>query len=197
VVSIENRQAPELFTQFPPGALRATSGPRLLNPTFMPTLRSPAMPATPTQFAGESTGPPSLPADTTITTPLATTSLMTVCSAIVQEPEPPRLMLMTSAGCVLSGTPLTCRPAPQRIPSRISESRPPHLPSARTGRIRACQVIPLMPVELLAIAPRIPAVRVPCQELFSTVQPWNVVVWVSAVVTQSPGSEASASLPSP
>ncbi len=92
---------------------------------------------------------------------------------------------------------MTCSPAAQRIASMMSESKPPHLPRARTGRIIPFQVIPVTPTALLAIAPRMPATRVPCQELFSTVQPLNRVVCVSCVVTQSPGSEASASLPSP
>jgi len=50
---------------------------------------------------------------------------------------------------------------------------------------------------LLLIAPRIPAVRVPCQVLLVTVQPENCVVFASAAVTQSPGSEASESRPPP
>src|SRR3984893_15222973 len=97
-VSMENRQAPDALTQFPAGDDNATSGPRLLNPTLVPTCRMPATPATPTQLAGESTGPPSLPAEITTVTPAATTSLMTVCSADVQAPVPPRLMLMIWAG---------------------------------------------------------------------------------------------------
>src|SRR5882757_6860658 len=196
-VSIENRQALEAFTQLPAGAASAASGPRLLNPTLVPIWRIPAIPATPAQLAGESTGQPSLPAEITTVTPAATTSLMTVCSAELQAPLPPRLMLMIWAGCVLSGTPATCRPAAQRMASRMSESAPPHLPRTRTGRIFGSHVIPVMPVALLDSAPRIPATRVPCHELFSTVQPWNFVVAASAVVIQSPGSDASASLPSP
>src|ERR1700755_3308835 len=98
VVSIENRHAPVAFTQLPAGDARATSGPRLLNPTLVPAWRMPAIPATPAQLAGGSTGPPSLPAETTTVTPAATTSLMTVCSADEQAPVPPRLMLMICAG---------------------------------------------------------------------------------------------------
>src|SRR5882757_903642 len=196
-VSIENRQAPEAFTQLPAGAASAASGPRLLNPTLVPIWRIPAIPATPTQLAGESTGPPSLPAEITTVTPAATTSEMTVCSADEQAPCPPRLMLMIWAGLALSGTPVTCRPAAQRMASRMSESTPPHLPSTRTGRIFGCQVIPVIPVALFERAPRIPATRVPCHELFSTVHPEKAVVAASAVVIQSPGSDASASLPSP
>src|SRR3954469_8320838 len=173
VVSMENRQAPLALTQLPPGEARATSGPRLLKPTLVPVLRKPAIPATPAQFAGESTGPPSLPAEITTVTPAATTSVMTVCSADVQVPVPPRLILMICAGFLLSGTPLTCRPAAQRMASRMSESTPPHLPSTLTGRIFGCQLIPVMPVALFESAPRMPATRVPCHELFSPVQPEN------------------------
>ena len=81
VVSMENRhgEPAAVFTQLPAGALKATSGPRLLKPTLVPVWRSPAIPATPLQLAGESTGPLSLPAETTTSTPCATTSSMTVC----------------------------------------------------------------------------------------------------------------------
>src|ERR1700761_2425204 len=115
---MENRQAPEALTQLPPGEARATSGPRLLNPTLVPMFRRPAIPATPAQFAGESTGPPSLPAETTTVTPAATTSLMTIFSADVHAPVPPRLILMICAGLALSGMPFTCRPAAHRMASR-------------------------------------------------------------------------------
>src|SRR5262249_13342281 len=144
-----------------------------------------------------STGPPSLPAEITTVTPAATTSLITVCSALVQVPVPPRLMLLIWAGWVLSGTPLTCRPAAHRIASRQSGATPPHFPNTRNGRTFGCHGIPVMPVALLESAPSMPATRVPCQELFSAVHPLNLVVATSAELTQSPGSEASASLPSP
>src|SRR4051812_37270375 len=195
-VSIENRQAAEAFTQLPAGAASAASGPRLLKPTFLPIWRVPAIAATPTQLVGASTGPPSLPAEITTVPPAATTAWMTVCSAGEQPPLPPRLMLMIWAGLVLSGTPVTCRPAAQRMASRMSELTPPHLPRTRTGRIFGCQVIPVIPVALFDKAPRMPATRVPCHELFSTVQPEKVLPAASALVTQSPGSEASGSLPS-
>ena len=39
--------------------------------------------------------------------------------------------------------------------------------------------MPAMPVALLVMAPRIPATRVPCQELFDCVQFWNSAVFVS------------------
>src|ERR1700689_5961259 len=88
-------------------------------------------------------------------------------------------------------------PADQSMAASISESLPPHLPSARTGRIQLLHVRPPTPVALLVMAPRMPTTRVPCQELFSTVQPVNSAVFVSAVLTQSPGSEASGLRPAP
>ncbi len=65
--------------QLPAGAAIVTSGPKLLYPTFVPTLRSPATATTPLtvalQFAGDSTGAvvpgaPPLPAATTTSTPI-------------------------------------------------------------------------------------------------------------------------------
>ena len=52
------------------GAPRATSVPRLANPTLVPAWRKPVIAATPGQLAGASTGPPSLPADATTSTPV-------------------------------------------------------------------------------------------------------------------------------
>jgi hypothetical protein len=57
--------------------------------------------------------------------------------------------------------------------------------------------MPATPIWSLVMAPRIPAVRVPCQLLLVTVQPENCEVLASAAVTQSPGSEASESRPPP
>jgi hypothetical protein len=56
-----------------------------------------------------------------------------------------------------------------------------------------------MPVALLVSAPRIPAVRVPCHELFSTAQllPLKTGLLTSVELIQSPGSEGSGSQPSP
>src|SRR5205823_10045781 len=134
----------------------------------------PATAATPGQFAGASTGPPSLPAETTINTPLAVAWLIASASVCEQGPVPPKLMLMTFAGCVL-GTPATAMPAAQSVAVAISETKPPHFPSTRTGSIWVCQVTPAIPVMLLVIAPRSPAVRVPCQELFCGVPPLHSV----------------------
>ena len=77
VVSIEYKQAPVVLTQLPPGALRAICGPRLLNPTLVPAWRRPATATTFAQFAGASTGPPSLPAAATTVTPALVSWVMT------------------------------------------------------------------------------------------------------------------------
>ena len=106
-------------------------------------------------------------------------------------------MFSILAGYGLSGTPLTWMPAAHSIPTTISESRPPHLPSTRTGSSHAPQVMPAMPVPLLLSAPSSPAVRVPCQELLPAVPPLHCALLKSAWVTQSPGSAASASCASP
>ena len=101
------------------------------------------------------------------------------------------------AGLGLSGTPATEMPADQRIAAWMSESVPKHLPSTRTGSTLTPGAAPAMPMPSLAAAPTRLAVLVPCQELFSTVQPLNLAVPASAAVTQSPGSLGSASRPSP
>src|SRR3977135_307693 len=88
-------------------------------------------------------------------------------------------------------------PAAHAMPARMSESKPPHLPSTRTGRIQPLQVMPAMPVWLLVMAPRIPATRVPCQLLLDTLQPANSGFLVSPLEIQSPGSDASEARPAP
>src|ERR1700716_2177431 len=104
-------------------------------------------------------------------------------------------MLMILAGVEFAGTPATGMPAAHIIPAMMSESYPPHLPNTRTGRIFPCQVIPATPRRLLVNAPRIPAVRVPCQELISILQLLNFELAVSVELIQSPGSEGSGSRP--
>src|SRR5215469_13237285 len=119
---------------------------------------------------------------------------MVSCQLVGHGPVAPRLRLMILAGWGLLGTPLTATPAAQSMPERMSESEPPQTPSARTGRIWVFQVMPAMPSMLLAMAPSIPATRVPCQELTEVcVTPaFLQAVWLrSALLTQSPGSEAS------
>jgi hypothetical protein len=92
----------------------------------------------------------------------------------------------------------TDNPAAHSIPAMMSESYPlPPLPSARTGRIQAPQVIAAMPMPLLLSAPMMPTTRVPCQELGATVSLANSGFCWSVAVTQSPGSEGSGSQPSP
>src|SRR4051812_14984993 len=106
-------------------------------------------------------------------------------------------MLSTRAGVGLSATPLTCKPAAQRMPARMSLSMPPHLPSTRTGRMNEFQLSPATPAPLLVSAPIIPDTRVPCQLLSPFVQPDSAEFDLSLSLTQSPGSEGSASRPSP
>ena len=78
VVSMERRQSPVELMQLPAGADTPTSGPKLLYPTFVPTLRRPATAITPAiealQLAGASTLPLALPADATTNTPSLVTS---------------------------------------------------------------------------------------------------------------------------
>ena len=104
---------------------------------------------------------------------------------------------MIRAGYGFDGAPSTGTPPAHSIAARMSESEPPHLPSARTGRIQPFQPSPAMPRELFASAPMIPATRVPCQELSPCWQEPNTPLDASAAVTQSPGSEGSGSQPSP
>src|SRR5215472_16020797 len=103
-------------------------------------------------------------------------------------------MLTTFAGLGLLGAPLTAIPPAHNMALMMSESHPPHLPSARTDRISGPQVSPATPTPLLVVAPRIPATRVPCQELGPAVALPHSLAWplMSALVTQSPGSSAPA-----
>src|ERR1700683_5446703 len=100
---------------------------------------------------------------------------------------------MILAGVGFAGTPLTAMPAAHSMPLMMSESWPPHTPSARTGRTCVFQVTPAIPSALLAIAPSTPATRVPCHELTVVALWFEHSGWLrSALVIQSPGSEASA-----
>ena len=58
----------------------------------------------------------------------------------------------------------------------MSESNPPHLPSARTGNTRTVRPTLAMPMPLLVSAAMMPLVCVPCHELSSGefAQPSNV-----------------------
>src|SRR5690606_7514123 len=75
----------------------------------------------------------SLPAATTTTVPLERAVLIAACVVDEQEPPPPSDMLITSAGYGFDGTPVTEPPDAHTIASAMSEVRPPHLPSTRTG----------------------------------------------------------------
>jgi hypothetical protein len=83
------------------------------------------------------------------------------------------------------------------MPAAMSESKPPHLPSTRTGMTRAPQATPAMPTPLLPAAATMLDTRVPCQELLPAPQSLKVPEAFSSVVIQSPGSAGSPSRPSP
>src|SRR5699024_6239031 len=100
-------------------------------------------------------------------------------------PEPPRLMLMTSAGFGLSGTPSTWPPEAQVMASAMSEVVPPQWPSTRTGSTSAPSAAPAMPASVLATASTVPATWVPCQELLEAGLPHQLLMLES---TQSPAS---------
>ncbi len=106
-------------------------------------------------------------------------------------------MLITRAGYGLAGAPSTGTPPAQSIAAMMSESVPPHLPSARTGSTQPFHVVPAIPRALFETAPTMPATRVPCHELSSGALPLNGPDAASAADTQSPGSDGSASQPSP
>src|SRR6187431_2871426 len=98
-----------MFTQLPPGALIAISGPRSEKPTLVPTWRRPPTAMKPGQFAGVLTAWPAvLPAEATTTTPAAVSRVIAFWYAALHAPLLPRLMLSTLAGVALAGRP---RPA--------------------------------------------------------------------------------------
>ena len=84
------------------------------------------------------------------------------------------------------------------MPSTISDTVAPHLPATRTGSTVPPQLMPATPVALLVAAATRPAMMVPCQLLSVTSQSLNSgLLAFSLAVTQSPGSDGSASRPSP
>ncbi len=153
------------------------------------------------QLAGAEvdTSAASFPAAATIArvTPCASTEPKTLWYAGRQGPGPPRLTLITCAGYGFAGTPGTASPAAQAMPSMMSESSPPHLPSTRTGRTFAAQSIPATPMPLSEFAATTPLTAVPCHELSSTAQSPKSGSLRSFASIQSPGSVASASRPLP
>ena len=90
--------------------------------------------------------------------------------------------------------PGTAMPTAHSMPAWMSESKPPHLPSTRTGMTLTVRPTLAMPTPLPVAAPIRPSVCVPCQELFEAV---GQSVLVSFAATKSPGSEASLSRPLP
>ena len=96
---------------------------------------------------------------------------------------------MTLAGVVFGGTPAICTPEAHSMPSRMSSNVPPHLPSARTGRIFAPVVRPAMPMPLLVLAAICPATKSPWKKL-SSAGPHSPLL-------QSPSSRGFGSRPSP
>src|SRR6478736_8600224 len=174
VVSSWNRQGSPgaVFTQFPAGAEMPTRLPRSLYPTLVPACRTPATAITPVQFAGVPTASPSLPADATMSTPCAVMSLTVVLYMALQAPLLPRLRLITCAGVGFTGRSVRSSsaggrviPAAQYMAAITSESKPPHLPSARAGNTRMLKPVPAMPTPLSVLAATMPDTRVPCQLL--------------------------------
>jgi hypothetical protein len=108
-----------------------------------------------------------LPAAITTIEPAALMALIAFWYEVPQDPEPPKLRLRTFAGLVFVGTPLTVNPVAQRMPSTMSEVKPPQRPNTRTGTMGETQLMPATPKPLLLAAPMVPATCVPCQLLFS------------------------------
>src|SRR5687767_1369851 len=98
-------------------------------------------------------------------------ALMAFWYVALHEPPPPRLRFMTFAGLAFAGTPDTVNPAAQRMPSTMSEVKPPQRPSTRMGTIGETQLIPATPTPLSLAAPMVPATCVPCQLLLSAGSP--------------------------
>ena len=80
-------------------------------------------------------------------------------------------MLKIAAGFGLVGTPVTARPAAQRMASAMSLVEPPHLPSTRTGKILTPDAMPATPMALSDLAAMVPDTCVPCHELLLAPQP--------------------------
>ena len=117
----------------------------------------------------------------------------------MQAASPPKLTLMMRAGFGFGGVPGTDNPAAQRMPSTMSATSAPHLPPTRTGSTRPFRLMAATPLLLLVTAATMPAMMVPCHELFCTVQPLKSLgaLLRSSWLTQSPGSAGSPSRPPP
>lgn len=140
-----------------------------------------------------------LPAAATTVVPRPIASSMADWTNGWQVTEDDNERLMTSAGLGLAGIPGTSPPEAQVMAAATSDIVPPHLPSARTGRIRASGAMPAIPLALFGTAAASPATCVPCQDDAVTPHPSNSAGWFtrSAASTQSPSSRGSESRPSP
>jgi hypothetical protein len=154
----------------PPGAEMSTTSPKLEYSALFPARSVAATVMTLSQLA-QSKVPaswgagrvPRFPAATTIVVPRATAASTALCMAASQGPSRPRLMLMTSAGVPLSGTPATVPPEAQVTASMMSEFGVSQRPSTRTGCTFAPGATPEIPSPSSAAA-TMPATWVPCQE---------------------------------
>ena len=190
----------------PPGALMVVPGPTFAKSELSPSTVCEVTAITPWQLAGElMPTTPSLPVATTTTAPALRAASMADCrvdehGALLE----PRLRLITFAGFALTGNPSDAQvplagaaPDDHRIASVMSDPKPKHLPSARTANILASYATPGMPTALLPTAAIVPATCVPCQELLRSEQVSKIGLALSSALIQSPGSEGSASRPSP
>jgi hypothetical protein len=152
--------APSTKGEPPPGALIAgctdcgSSDPTLAYSAFSPLMTCAVTPMTPRQLAGGIIArSASFPAAATTTAPTAVTASTASCMNCghADPMSPPRLTLMIDAGVAFAGMPGTDRPALHRMASAMSDSVPPHLPTARTGCTRTFQATPAMPVPLFAV----------------------------------------------
>src|SRR5687767_1719679 len=114
----------------PPGAAISTLAPKLEYGARPPWRVVAATVTTPAQLAGVKPLALAfeLPAATTTIVPRDRAPSMAFCIEMPQEPEPPRLRLMTSAGVWLAGTPLTLPPEAQTTASAMSAVEPPQRP---------------------------------------------------------------------
>jgi hypothetical protein len=108
----------------------------LLKGTLVPVWRSPTTDTTPVQLAGASIAPPSLPAAATTRMPAVMAVVMALCSVAEQLVLAPRLRLMMLAAglaAMLPPSTVTCWPAAHMMAAAMSDTRPEHTPTARTG----------------------------------------------------------------
>src|SRR5688572_21372157 len=108
------------------------------------------------QFAGEPTGPESLPAAATKMAPCSSTKSTTCCSNDEHALAPPSDKFMTlTLLAPMAGTPLICAPASHAAPSMMSDDALGRCGGAMTRP--AFQFKPATPMLLFAAAPMVPA----------------------------------------